>query len=198
MYGTASEHCVLYQYMLDGAQGLVMGMVSLLVFSFTGPVPQRANLIDHCQIQTESPYFFPQPTGPTPFEKSLRDDDPKFADCGDDDTCKVSWALYVKGATKSIYVLGAGLYSWFYDEYYQDCIEAHNCQSRILYVGVTSTISIFNLTTIGSDEMISPQEDVAYFSKDNLVLQDRSPWMSVIAAWIKDKPGTLSLSGNKM
>ncbi|KAH1846047.1 hypothetical protein KXX54_009374 [Aspergillus fumigatus] len=45
MYGTASEHNVLYQYQLPGAQKIVMGM-----------------------IQTETPYFQPLPAAPEPFK----------------------------------------------------------------------------------------------------------------------------------
>lgn len=48
MYGTASEHNVLYQYQLYGAQNLFMGM-----------------------IQTESPYFQPKPAPPAPFGTTL-------------------------------------------------------------------------------------------------------------------------------
>ncbi|KAH2752728.1 hypothetical protein KXV94_001973 [Aspergillus fumigatus] len=45
MYGTASEHNVLYQYQLPGAQKIVMGM-----------------------IQTETPYFQPLPAAPESFK----------------------------------------------------------------------------------------------------------------------------------
>lgn len=73
LYGTASEHCVLYQYQLSGAKDIVLGM-----------------------IQTESPYFQPTPKAPQPFTTGLFKDDPTFDDCDSGSaTCAVSWAVRI-------------------------------------------------------------------------------------------------------
>ena len=80
------------------------------------------------QIQTESAYFHPQPTAPTPFEKAIGKfpSDPDFKECNSDATCKVSWALAIYQSS-NVHIVGAGLYSWFFDNYNQDCIEKRTC-----------------------------------------------------------------------
>ncbi|KAK4870959.1 hypothetical protein LT330_000196 [Penicillium expansum] len=84
LYGTASEHNVLYQYQVSGATNLVMGM-----------------------IQTESPYFQPVPKAPAPFTAGLFPNDPTFTDCpGNSLTCAVSWAVRVLDSS-TIYMLGS-------------------------------------------------------------------------------------------
>lgn len=58
MYGTASEHNVMYQYQVSEAKDLYMAM-----------------------IQTESPYYQPSPEAPSPFTAGLFPNDPTFTDC---------------------------------------------------------------------------------------------------------------------
>lgn len=92
LYGTASEHNVLYQYQVSGATNLVMGM-----------------------IQTESPYFQPVPKAPAPFTAGLFPNDPTFTDCpGNSLTCAVSWAVRVLDSS-TIYMLGSGKFVASYD-----------------------------------------------------------------------------------
>lgn len=87
-YGTAAEHCVLYQYQLANAQNVFMGL-----------------------IQTESPYFQTSPRAPTPFPFSTTfAEDPKFENCiATSATCAMSWALRII-KSRDIYIYGAGLY----------------------------------------------------------------------------------------
>ncbi|GFF99898.1 hypothetical protein IFM53868_10509 [Aspergillus udagawae] len=88
LYGTASEHSVLYQYQLSGAQNILMAM-----------------------IQTKSPYFQPVPPAPAPFTTGIFPNDPLFNDClADSLTCGFSWAVRILNSS-SIYMLGSGLYS---------------------------------------------------------------------------------------
>ncbi|KAL2060471.1 hypothetical protein VTL71DRAFT_9502 [Oculimacula yallundae] len=77
LYGTASEHCVLYQYQTVDASNIFMGM-----------------------IQTESPYYQTAPNAPAPFSISSGfNSDPTFDDCkAGSKTCAVSWAKIVKTA----------------------------------------------------------------------------------------------------
>jgi hypothetical protein len=85
MYGTASEHHVLYQYQISEAKDLFLSM-----------------------IQTESPYFQPSPKAPTPFTTGLFPNDPTFSSCdAHSQTCAVSWALRILDSS-SIYLMGAG------------------------------------------------------------------------------------------
>lgn len=96
LYATSSEHNILYQYQLHKADNIFMGL-----------------------IQTESPYFHPQPTAPKPFESSLGKftADPTFEDYTADN-CNVSWALSII-QSKNVHIVGAGLYSWFLNNYEQ-------------------------------------------------------------------------------
>ena len=85
LYGTASEHQVLYQYQVSQAIDLYMGM-----------------------IQTETPYFQPSPLAPTPFTSGLFPNDPTFTDCPANSTnCAMSWALRIIDST-SVYSMGSG------------------------------------------------------------------------------------------
>jgi hypothetical protein len=88
LYGTASEHCVFFQYLLSGAQNIVLGM-----------------------IQTESPYYQPVPKAPQPFTPGIFPKDPTFDNCPpDSSTCAVSWVVRIIDSN-TVYLLGAGLYS---------------------------------------------------------------------------------------
>lgn len=101
LYGTASEHSVMYQYNFN-----------------------KASNIFACMIQTESPYYQPNPLPPAPFDQTVGvyDSDPIYS-CGDKNDelsgCDESWALIVQ-QSKQLSIFGAGLYSWF-STYSQDC-----------------------------------------------------------------------------
>jgi hypothetical protein len=85
LYGTSSEHNVLYQYQLSGAKDIVLGMV-----------------------QTESPYFQPTPPAPRPFSLGQFANDPDFSNCrASEKLCASSWAVRIVDS-ESIYMLGAG------------------------------------------------------------------------------------------
>ncbi|KAB8225907.1 pectin lyase-like protein [Aspergillus novoparasiticus] len=142
LYGTASEHSVLYQYQLSGAKDVMMGM-----------------------IQTESPYFQPVPQAPAPFTPGLFPNDPRFEDC-DEGSCGFSWALRIVDSN-SIYSLGAGLYSWFSD-YNQDCLETENCQERSVQIEQSTDIWLYNLITKATVEMVSPTGETPTYAKDNV------------------------------
>lgn len=85
LYGTAAEHSILYQYNLNKASDIFMGM-----------------------IQTETPYY--QPSTLTPFtaeEVARVDSDPTF--CTNDLRCSMALAVNVANSN-NIYLYGAGLY----------------------------------------------------------------------------------------
>ncbi|KAF3228279.1 hypothetical protein TWF191_002784 [Orbilia oligospora] len=189
-YGTASEHNVLYQYQLQGAKNIFMGL-----------------------IQTESPYFQPNPMAPTPFlpglslddangppnkkrslvirdgfdgdnssssgpELSERGDeegpsgqslgsDPRFFDCLiEPKVCAVSWAIrFIR--SEDVHIYGAGLYSWF-QNYDQDCLSNSECQHNVAKIdGESKNLRLNNLVTVGSRLMAS---NAAGFT----ILSDRS------------------------
>ncbi|KAH9238229.1 glycoside hydrolase family 55 protein [Colletotrichum gloeosporioides 23] len=148
-YGGGSEHSVLYNYLLSGAESVYMG-----------------------HIQTESPYYQPNPGPPAPFRAAPRagfPNDPDFSKCEIapnvwDDRCNYAWGLQIIDS-KDVLIHAAGLYS-FFNEYYQDCIPTHNCQDRILEVKGSTGVVIYNLFTVatiniasGIDNTNVPQED---------------------------------------
>ncbi len=148
LYGTASEHSVLYQYQTVNAVNIFMGM-----------------------IQTESPYYQVAPAAPAPFTSSLSStfpSDPTFDYCSPSSlTCAVAWGLRILNS-ESIFLYGAGLYSWF-SEYSQNCVDTENCQDRITYIQDSDAIWIYNLSTKASVEMISPEGGVAVLGTDNKI-----------------------------
>lgn len=160
LWGTSSEHNVLYQYQLSGAEKVVMGL-----------------------IQTESPYFQAMPAAPVPFQNQFGSfpQDPTFADCHDKDPsqCNMSWAVRLIDSS-TVYFLSTGLYSWF-QNYDRTCIdtENNNCQGRIFYTEQSTDIWVYNLITIGAVEMISPLNGKAMIAKDN-----RNGFASSIVAWL--------------
>ncbi|CAK7204380.1 hypothetical protein SEUCBS139899_007136 [Sporothrix eucalyptigena] len=133
LVGTASEHHQLYQYQLSGTQDVFMG-----------------------QIQTETPYYQPNPVASAPFEANATYNDPDFATtCAGDTsgTCAMAWGLRVV-SSEDILVYGAGLYS-FFSNYAQTCIPGRSCQSSIASLeGLTGAVNIYNLNTIGATSMV--------------------------------------------
>ena len=67
----------------------------------------------------------------------------------------------------SIYMLGAGLYSWFYN-YGQACVDTNDCQTRGFEVEESGDIWIYNLCTKAIVEMISPLGGVPTYAQDNM------------------------------
>ncbi|KAH8916392.1 glycoside hydrolase family 55 protein [Atractiella rhizophila] len=125
LYGTASEHHGLYQYLFDGAQNVFTSL-----------------------IQTETPYY--QPTPSTNFfasSSSLFDPSTYPSNNGS------AWAIYVRNS-KDVTIAGAGLYS-FFSSYTQTCIASFSCQGEIVNVEGSKDIRIIGLATIGSGSMIN-------------------------------------------
>lgn len=148
MYGTASEHELLYQYSLIGARNVLLAM-----------------------IQTESPYFQGRSFAPASLNASPH---PSFPDpdCARHYECAANVPLkpYVTSQEDralglhlerchSIFVLGAGLYS-FFDSYAQDTLAAHACQRRICVIddekpGTSSDIWLFHIATVGTEVILT-------------------------------------------
>lgn len=145
-YGGGSEHSVLYNYLLSGARSVFMG-----------------------HIQTESPYYQPNPRPPEPFRAGAGfPNDPDFGGCEltavENDRCNYAWGLIVVDST-DVMVHSAGLYS-FFNEFFQECIDTNNCQTRILEVKGSTGVVIFNLFTVATVNIASgidgtniPQEE---------------------------------------
>ncbi|KAK3381661.1 pectate lyase superfamily protein-domain-containing protein [Podospora didyma] len=150
LWGTGSEHHVLYQYQLAGTQNIFMG-----------------------QIQTETPYYQPSPTALVPFPPVASLNDPDFsASCaGVAGNCAAAWGLRVINS-KNILVYGAGLYS-FFSNYSTTCSTfdaGQTCQARITSIEGpgSSNVNIYNLNTIGARSMLNRDGAQIAWYNDNV------------------------------
>ncbi|RKU44074.1 hypothetical protein DL546_006880 [Coniochaeta pulveracea] len=139
MYGTAVEHHTLYQYQLANTANIVMG-----------------------QVQTETAYYQPNPDATIPFTALAAYNDPVIPAGGS------GWGLRLLDSN-NIDIYGMGLYSFFSNNNVT-CSNQGNgeaCQSRIFSVE-NSGVSVYNLNTVGTTNMITLDgQDIALYS-DNL------------------------------
>ncbi|KAJ3501572.1 hypothetical protein NLJ89_g9279 [Agrocybe chaxingu] len=127
LIGTA-EHHTIYQYNLVNAANHYMGL-----------------------IQTESPYFQPNPVAPTPFSINAAYKDPTPYSPNPS-----AWALHIK-TSRNILIFGAGLYS-FFTNYAQTCLATSTCQSQLADIDSLSAstgIHIYSLSTVGTTYQVS-------------------------------------------
>ncbi|KAK3384571.1 pectate lyase superfamily protein-domain-containing protein [Lasiosphaeria ovina] len=151
LWGTASEHHTLYQYQLAGTQNIFMG-----------------------QIQTETPYYQPNPTAVVPFPVVAALNDPNFStSCsGVGGNCAAAWGLRVINS-RNILVYGAGLYS-FFSNYSTACstfAAGQTCQARIASIeggSGSSNVNIYNLNTIGVQSMLNRDGAQVAWYNDNV------------------------------
>ncbi|KAF3911278.1 hypothetical protein AA313_de0207710 [Arthrobotrys entomopaga] len=183
LYGSASEHCVLYQYQIQNSADVLLSM-----------------------IQTESPYFQGAPIGaPTPFgpadsisttkrqvgestedflkeymndrmkrralwkrSNPFTDTDPSFSLCSSDSECTVSWAIRII-ASSDILTYGAGLYSWF-QNYDQDCLAVNHCQIYLAYIDErkSTRVAFYNTVGVGASVVLTTDDSIAAYARDNI------------------------------
>ncbi|KAJ6099792.1 hypothetical protein N7467_001327 [Penicillium canescens] len=146
--GTSVEHNVLYQYQLASTKNIYMG-----------------------QIQTESAYYQPNPLATTPFPVVSSIHDPNFTTscAGKGKYCAEGWGLRVLDST-GIFVYGAGLYS-FFDNNDASCSaqdSGRSCQNSIFSLEGSSSVSIYNLNTVGSASMVDIDGTSVANQADNL------------------------------
>lgn len=130
-YGTSVEHSVLYQLTLSGAEDI---------------------FITH--VQTETPYFQPNPDASQPFDVGFWDSDPDFSDCVSGSNCEDAWAFRVLDSS-DILVYTAGFYS-FFNAFEQTCLNDESCQERLVETSFTQGFWLYNIFTIGAAEVVSP------------------------------------------
>ncbi|KAK0710173.1 pectate lyase superfamily protein-domain-containing protein [Lasiosphaeria miniovina] len=139
LYGTSVEHHQMYEYQLAGTKAVFMG-----------------------QIQTETAYYQKNPDARLPFAPAAAYRDPVFL-AGDS-----GWGLRVVDSA-DVLVYGAGVYS-FFDNYNVSCSDIGSgavCQKRDVSIE-HSTVSVYNLNTVGATKMITVDGvDVADYS-DNI------------------------------
>ncbi|KAI8963483.1 glycoside hydrolase family 55 protein [Daldinia sp. FL1419] len=138
LVGTSIEHHVRYQYQFSKTQNIFAG-----------------------QIQSETPYYQPNPGARQPFPLNLSIDDPNFdilcPQGSSPSTCSESWGLRVS-ASNSVLVYGAGLYS-FFNNFNTACSAkgaSSLCQTGIVQYDSASTKGfwIYGLNTVGAYGMV--------------------------------------------
>ncbi|KAI1327924.1 pectate lyase superfamily protein-domain-containing protein [Xylariaceae sp. FL0255] len=155
LWATAAEHSTLYQYHFQNAQN---------VFGAT--------------LQTETPYYQPEPLAPAPFTGAYAiADDPTFSYCSPDSTtCAYAWGMEIIGSSNLMFY-GAGFYSWF-QWYNQACLVVELCQERIVRVINSNNIFIANLYTKGVYSMIQGSS-----TSDIQALQNIDGFLAEIVGW---------------
>ncbi|KAF1997215.1 glycoside hydrolase family 55 protein [Amniculicola lignicola CBS 123094] len=126
MHGTAVEHHQLYQYRFIGTRDIYMG-----------------------HIQTETPYYQPNPGSDVPFIANKTYSDPEISGTNS------SWALSIIRC-KDILGYGLGLYSFFIN-YNTSCVQPSSnmsCQDRLLDIAESFDINFYNLNTLGAKHML--------------------------------------------
>lgn len=139
MYGTSSEHSVLYNYQIVNAANVYMAL-----------------------IQTETPYFQSNPDATTPFTSNAAYFDPTFT--GSSSTNK-AWGLRIVDS-EDVFVYGAGLYS-FFDNYSQTCLSTESCQDNIVSLENSSGIHLYSLSTKAATNMVTVNGASAALDSDN-------------------------------
>jgi glucan 1,3-beta-glucosidase len=151
--GTAVEHHTLYQYQFANTKNIYAGF-----------------------IQTETPYYQPNPSAPYPFTSVSTLNDPVFpSSCPTSTPCANAWGLRILNSN-NILIYGAGLYS-FFDNYSTTCSNnpgPENCQSAIASVeGTVSQVHVYCLSTVGTTNMLVRSGSVvAVYSDNNNVYPD--------------------------
>ncbi|KAK4545222.1 hypothetical protein LTR36_003401 [Oleoguttula mirabilis] len=155
LWGTSSEHSVLYNYQFDGCQAVFAGF-----------------------MQSETPYYQPVPVAPAPFSFNSAYDDPTFTVCSSDAAavpCKDAWGLRVLNS-KNVLIYSAGFYS-FFNDYTQACVTGENCQQNMVHIQ-NSQVSAYAITTKASVNMIL---DDLYPNTPVLASDNRGVYGDVVA-----------------
>lgn len=143
LWGTSSEHNVMYNYQLTNAENVYMAL-----------------------IQTETAYFQGNPDALTPFDVNAQYSDPDFkASCtGDSNKCARTWGLRATNS-KDIFVYGGGLYS-FFDNYDQECVALNNCQDNMISIE-KSQVHLYGISTKASINMLTVDGQSVALDADN-------------------------------
>ena len=144
MYGTASEHSLIYNYQFNGVRALYSGL-----------------------MQSETPYMQPVPPAPQPLQFSTAYGDPMFTICAGStsDYCREAWGLRIVNS-RNVIIYSTGLYSFFRD-YSQDCNDARNCQDNMIHIQ-NSQVDMYAVNTFAAVNMLIDDNMGTVRDADNL------------------------------
>jgi glucan 1,3-beta-glucosidase len=139
IHSASNEHATLYNWQLSGAENIYLG-----------------------QIQSETPYFQAAQLASTlPYVPGKFKNDPTFDHCGEPgipDTCREAWALRIVDSSQ-VYLYGGGFFS-FFQNYDESCSATGGaCQDRLVETSFSEQLWLYNLYTVGAQEVISPLGD---------------------------------------
>jgi hypothetical protein len=125
---------VIYNYQIDGAKAVFGGF-----------------------MQSETPYFQPNPLANKPFDFDSRFHDPTFDICPDGTSsdgvpCKDAWGLRVVNS-QGVLIYATGFYS-FFNNYAQVCTPLQACQEYMVRIQ-NSQVDMFTVTTKAAVNMIA-------------------------------------------
>ncbi|KAF8969934.1 exo-beta-1,3-glucanase [Flammula alnicola] len=146
-----AEHHVLYQYNLFNAKNHYIGL-----------------------MQTETPYFQPSPVPPAPFTSNATIGDPTFSP-----TMPAAWALQVQSST-DIIIFGAGFYS-FFQNFDQTCLNTNSCQTQIVNIDSTSSVTVYSLSTVATTFQFSINQNGIINQSGNV-----DGFASTVTAWSRN------------
>ncbi|EHL02584.1 putative Glucan 1,3-beta-glucosidase [Glarea lozoyensis 74030] len=141
LYGTSSEHSVLYNYQISNAANVYMAL-----------------------IQTETPYFQSNPDATTPFSTNSAFTDPVFSGSS---SSKKAWGLRIVNS-RDVTIHGAGLYS-FFENYSQVCLDTQSCQNNMVSIENSGGINLYGLSTKAAVNMVTVNGQSAALDRDNRV-----------------------------
>jgi glucan 1,3-beta-glucosidase len=130
LWGTASEHSVLYDYQIINGQNTWMGA-----------------------IQHETAYYQGNPTPPAPFTPLPKYYDPDFSDCKKFN-CARTWGLRILNS-HNIYSYGSGHYMFFNNWDAPGCLGTDTCQERMVDLRNSTDIWLWGMATVGSEYFVS-------------------------------------------
>ncbi|KAL6804784.1 glycoside hydrolase family 55 protein [Trichoderma sp. SZMC 28013] len=141
LWGTASEHSVLYNYALNNAQNVY------------------ANI-----LQTETAYMQGNPDARVPFTSQSKYGDPDWSTCTTS-TCARTYGIRIVNSSNTL-IYGAGMYSFFNNYDGNTCVNANNCQDNMIDIR-NSQVKLFGISTKASISMITLNGQQSVFDRDN-------------------------------
>ncbi|KAF8757624.1 Glycoside hydrolase family 55 protein [Rhizoctonia solani] len=136
--GSGSEHHVIYQYNLVGAENVYLGLIQTETVTLLAATARSSRSFRSLQ-GLQGPELTAGPA---------------------------AWSVVISKSSK-IYIYGAGLYN-FFQHYSQACLADYTCQSQIINVDKNSKdVAIFSLSTVGLTSMLSVDSNPIISQNDN-------------------------------
>jgi hypothetical protein len=160
LWGTASEHSVLYNYQISNAKNTFIGIA-----------------------QSETAYMQGNPDATQGVSVLEGYYDPDFKDACDETSkkCARTWGMRITNSS-DVFILGAGMYS-FFDNYAQECADGQDCQDNMISIE-NSEVHMYGISTKASVNMLTVDGKPIAQDKDN-----RNTFCAAIAKYESGRSG---------